>query len=107
MKEIRLSLGRTVQLVQYQDSVRYDVTVTTTREEGESKVDFFARAAQDTKAAYQQVEKAMLEAGMEAVEDVVGEKFAPEALDPKFSPPGAAAKRTRRKATGSKRRRME
>lgn len=77
MKTVTISLGRTVQVVDYKDTIRYDVTLATPQNPGESDAALVARAQAETVDLYKQVEAMMLQAAESADHDTPINDHAP------------------------------
>lgn len=105
IREITLTIGRSVQIVDYSDQIRYDVTVKHTRdvEGGEGQAPFIARAKQDTADIFKDVEAAMLDTAQIAAREECEQNpqfngvNEYEKLDPKFSPAGGGGKKAPRR----------
>lgn len=96
IREIRLAMGRTIQIIDFKDSVRWDAAITFSRdvEGGEAEPAFLQSSMRTMADVYADVESAMLSAAKLAAEEEVeanpsfGSVNEHEALNPKFSEPG-------------------
>lgn len=77
MKTVTISLGRTLQIVDYKDTIRYDVTLATPQHPAETDAALVLRAQQETVDLYKQVEAMMLQAAESADHDTPVNDHAP------------------------------
>lgn len=104
MDSINLSMGRTVQIIDYKDSVKYHVSISFTRdvEGGEAVEPFLARAKAETARVFGEVEEVMLQTAKESAEEQVetnpsfGSVNEFEPLKPRFSEPKRGKRAGRR-----------
>ena len=68
-RTLRISLDRSVQLVKFEDTIKYGVTISTTQEPDEPMEDFKARALREAQEAFSTVEEAYLHAAYETDRD--------------------------------------
>ena len=64
-RTVRISLGRKLQVIKFEDMIDYGVTLEVKQEAGETDFNFKQRAATEAAALFQQVESAYVAAAME------------------------------------------
>ena len=69
IREIRIGMGRTVQLIDFKDTVKYDVSLTVTQQQFESDMDCVRRAQRATAEVFNDVEAVMLDVAKAAAEE--------------------------------------
>lgn len=68
--KVRISLGRTIQVIDYKDTVKYDVSVELVRQPGESIEALRARTANEAKTLFLAAEQEVQDAAYKAAEEV-------------------------------------
>lgn len=88
--KVRFSLGRTIQVIDYKDTVKYDVSIELVRQPGESIEALRARTMNEVKSAFLAAEAEVQDAAYKAAEEAGASrtnKYAPLPLTPSYKEP--------------------